>query len=142
MIRTTAVTLLALLMLMGAATPLPPSNRELVRAMFDAFNRHDAAAVASIYAKATVVYSPDACAPTRGRAAVEASYAKLFNEMPDVQNQIDTIISEDNQVAVRFTATSKELDNPLPIAAFLKFLNSEVIEERVFYDTGEAQDCD
>lgn len=56
--------MLILTMLLAVATP--PAPRAVVTAMFEAFNRHDAEAIARLYAPDARLASSDFCA-ARGR---------------------------------------------------------------------------
>lgn len=123
-----------LAMLFAAAAPAP-SPRATVTAMFAAFNRHDAAALARLYAPDAILTSPDHCRP-RGHADVARSYAALFAELPDIVDTIDTMIVEGDTVAVRFTATSKSADLTIPIQAMITVRNGLITHDDALFDAG------
>jgi ketosteroid isomerase-like protein len=122
--KASAITMAMLAALMGtspAALPAEPSARAVVEAMFAAFNRHDARAMATLYAADARLTSSDFCAPRVGQANVERTYQALFDEFPDITDHVDLYIVEGNHVAVRFisrsTLTGKAFT--LPIVTFL-----------------------
>jgi steroid delta-isomerase-like uncharacterized protein len=51
----------------------------------DAFNAHDADAVADLYTADAILHDPQHPEPVRGRNAIREVYAKMFREFPDVQ---------------------------------------------------------
>lgn len=122
---------------LAASAPAPPHTdaAATTMAMFAAFNRHDAAAMAALYAADARLTSPDYCAP-RGKADVERSYAALFAAFPDVEDVIEMMVVEDDKVAVRFTATSKATGLRLPIAAFLKVRDGLIVSDDSYFDAG------
>ena len=134
-----------------AATTLanPPAfadstNRDVIAAMFEAFNAHDVDALKAIYAADAKVYSPESCEPRVGREAIGASYAELFEQIPDVHDTVHTVISEGNRAAVVFTAASRQpgMEFELSISAFLVIENGLVVEDRVFFDTDVELACE
>ena len=120
------------------------ANRKVISAMFKAFNAHDVEALKAVYAADAVVYSPESCKPRVGRDAIGASYAVLFTQIPDVQDTVQTIVSEGNRAAVVFTASSRQpgMEFELSISAFLVIENGLVVEDRVFFDTDVALACE
>jgi predicted SnoaL-like aldol condensation-catalyzing enzyme len=125
-------------LMFALAADQPPNRatistpREVVLAMFDAFNRHDADAMARLYAKLT---SPDYCHP-RGRNDVSKSYRTLFAEYPDIRDDLETVVAEGDIVAVRFTATSRAGNLTLPIQAILKVRDGLIVTDDALFDAG------
>ena len=101
------------------AAPPQETPRQIVEAMFAAFNRHDASAMAGLYAPDARLTSSDFCAP-RGGKDVDRTYRALFEALPDIVDRIETMVVEGDRVAVRFTATSATADLRLPIQAMLR----------------------
>ncbi|MEM9056312.1 MAG: nuclear transport factor 2 family protein [Pseudomonadota bacterium] len=120
-----------------------PTNRDVIAAMFAAFNAHDVEALKALYAEDAVVYSPESCEPRVGRDAIGASYAELFTQIPDVKDTVQTVVSEGKRAAVVFTAASAQpgMAFELSISAFLVIEDGLVVEDRVFYDTDVVLDC-
>lgn len=121
-------------LLLVAATP-SPAPRDVVTRMFAAFNDHDAAAIAKLYAPDAVLTSPDFCGP-RGSPDIERTYAALFAAYPDIRDVVEETVADGDRVAVRFTATAKSADFRLPIATFLRVRNGRIVEDRSYFDNG------
>ncbi|NIJ21212.1 uncharacterized protein (TIGR02246 family) [Sphingomonas naasensis] len=120
------------LALTGAPEPAPLA---VVAAMFDAFNRHDAAAMAKLYAADVRLTSSDFCHP-RGRADVERTYRALFAEFPDIRDEVAQMVAEGDRVAVRFTAVSRKAGMRLPIQTMLRVRAGLIVEDDTLFDTG------
>ena len=78
------------------------------RATFDAWNAHDADAVAAVFADDAVIRdvgSPDG--PVRGREAIRDRVADLLAAFPDLElRQLDLVVGEDaNADRWRFSGT-------------------------------------
>jgi len=123
------------------STSTQAQAKALVIEMFAAFNAHDPARIARLYAADAVVISPETCTPQIGRKAVAESYAKLFAELPDVQDQIDILVVEGDKIAVSFTASSAAMGFETPIASFMILKDGLVVEERVFMQVDTPPDC-
>ena len=125
---------------------------DLAKKWTDAFNRHDARAVASYYAQDCVAYDPFYPEPLRGRAAVEKDSADFFRAFPDLRIEVIDIFEKGDRAAgeIRMTGTnSGPLATPMgEVPATGKRLdlrgvlvgkiNAEnlIVEERRYYDTG------
>ena len=124
--------ILPLLLLLAPPQQTP---RHVVEAMFEAFNRHDAPAMARLYAPDARLASSDFCAPRTGKQ-VERTYRALFEALPDVIDQIETIVAEGDHVAVRFTATSAAAGLRMPIQAMLRVEGGKITQDDSVFDTG------
>jgi ketosteroid isomerase-like protein len=113
-----------------------PAPRDVVQSMFDAFNRHDAAALTALYAGNARLSSPDFCA-LRGKNDVERTYNDLFKTFPDVRDDVDSMIATGDRVAVRFTARSNAGGRPLAlkIMTFLTVRDGHITEDDSLFDT-------
>ena len=123
------------LLLAAALSQQPPAPREVVAAMFEAFNRHDAEALARLYAPDARLTSPDYCSP-RGREDAARSYRALFEQFPDIRDDVETIVAEGEQVAVRFTARSRKGGLTLPIQAMLRVRDGRIVRDDALFDAG------
>lgn len=124
------------LLLALQATPAPPVQpRDVVNAMFAAFNRHDAEGLARLYAPDARVTSSDYCRP-RNREGVARTYAALFAEFPDIRDEVETTVVEGDTVAVRFTAVSRAKNLKLPIQAMLQVKNGLIVRDDSVFDNG------
>jgi len=114
----TALVLLSAATASSAASVAPPS---VVRVMFEAFNRHDTAALAALYAEDVRLASSDFCRVRTGRPAVVRTYRALFERSPGIHDEVQDVIVDGDRVAVRFVARSGQgaRSLALPIATFL-----------------------
>lgn len=124
--------MLILAMLLAVATP--PAPRAVVTAMFEAFNRHDAEAIARLYAPDARLASSDFCA-ARGRNDVVRTYAALFATYPDIHDRIEVMIVEVDRVAVRFVATSRSGGLTMPVQAMIRVRDGLIMEDDAVFDT-------
>lgn len=126
-----------------ADTARAPTNDQVIEALFEAFNDHDVARIRDFYTDDAVVYSPEACEPTVGPDAIAAGYAEMFQQIPDVHDELTLVVSEGDRVAVTFTATGtvEGYSFELPIAAFLQMEDGKIKEDRVYFDTDMVLDC-
>ena len=124
--------MLILAVLLAAATP--PAPRSVVTAMFEAFNRHDAEAIARLYAPDARLASSDFCA-ARGRDDVARTYDVLFAAYPDIQDRIEVMIAEGDRVAVRFVATSRSGGLTMPVQVMIRVRHGLIVEDRTVFDT-------
>lgn len=72
-----------------------------VRQKFEAFNRHDAAAIEGLYAADAVLRSPD-YPELAGNSQIADTYKRLFDAIPDANDAIENIDSSGNRVYVQF----------------------------------------
>lgn len=127
--------MIALALAVAATTPAAPVEAQVVEKMFAAFNRHDPAAMAALYAPDARLTSSDFCAARTGRD-VTRTYAALFAEMPDVVDTVDTLLVNGERVAVRFTATSAKARVTIRIMSFLRVRGGRIVEDDSIFDTG------
>ena len=130
-----SASLVAMVIALTAAA-IPPSPLATVEAMFAAFNRHDAAAMASLYSFDAMLNSSDFCAPRNGPAEVERTYAALFRAFPDIRDEDMTFVTEGKRVAVQFVARSSQGQLNLPIAAFLAVRNGRIVSDEAYFNAG------
>jgi hypothetical protein len=131
----------ASLVLLAAALSDPaqasPPPQVVVQAMFDAFNRHDAAAMASLYADDARLASSDFCANRTGPADVLRTYRALFAAYPDIRDEIEQVVAQGDHVAVLFVARSGQGSSALamPIATFLTVRHGRIQSDESRFDT-------
>ena len=125
---------------------------DLAKKWTDAFNKHDARAVAANYAQDSVAYDPFYPEPLKGRAAIEKDAADFFRAFPDIHFEVINLFDKGDRAAgeVKMTGTnSGPLATPMgevpPTGkridlrgALVGRLNAEnlIVEERRYYDTG------
>ena len=125
---------------------------DLAKNWTDAYNRHDARAVAAHYAQDCVAYDPILLEPLKGRAAIEKDAADFFRTFPDLRVEVINIFEKGDRAAGEITmtgtnngplvtptgevpATGKRIDMR---GALVGRINGEnlIVEERRYYDTG------
>lgn len=78
-------------------------HKALVREHFEAINERDQAKVAALHADDVVVHS--AGRDLVGIEGVIDDWWAQLEAVPDLQDSIDTLIAEDDRVAIRYTTT-------------------------------------
>lgn len=131
-----SVMLLAVAMTAASASASRPEL--VVLAMFDAFNRHDAERLARLYANDAQLTSSDFCHTRIGRAEAARTYRELFAEFPDIHDEIEQMVAQDDRVAVHFVARSSKGTHPLnlPISTFIVVKQGEIRSDVSTFDTG------
>jgi ketosteroid isomerase-like protein len=112
------------------------SARAVVESVFVAFNRHDAATMASYYTPDALVTSSDYCRPMQGAAAIERIHTALFAAIPDIHDEIQEIIADGEHIAVRFVSTSKRpgASFELPIADFFEVRQGRIVRDHTIFN--------
>ncbi len=121
---------------------------EEIRAFFDklleAYNRHDAATIATFYSEDSVVESPSAGA-LMGRRAIERATRALFLTFPDMRVQEEELLIVGNRVVQTATTTGTDTGGfvglpptgrPFRIAVVFIFTlrDRHIVRERRMYD--------
>lgn len=113
-----------------------PGSKEVVEAMFSAFNRHDSAAIAELYTNDARLTSSDFCSPRKGKDEVRRTYQELFDDFPDIRDEVETYVVQQDKVAVKFTAHS-EAHGPMKIeiVTFLSVRDGHIVSDESIFDT-------
>lgn len=137
-IRVNLANLVFLIAVTSAPVTGEPAPEAVVRAMFDAFNRHDAVAMAELYADDASLSSSDFCAPRVGREEVKQTYRALFAAFPGIHDEITQMVVQGDHVAVRFVAKSGQRSSPLvlPISTFLTVRQGLIRSDDSTFDAG------
>ena len=108
----------------------------IIDKLFDAFNRHDVAALQALYAPNARLSSSDFCKPRTG-ADVTRTYGAMFRDFPDIRDDVDTLIIEGDRAAVRFVSSSRVLGGGfrLKLMTFFQFSGGRIIEDDTIFDT-------
>jgi steroid delta-isomerase-like uncharacterized protein len=118
---------------------------QLFTRLNEAANRHDAEAVAQLYAEDSVVQSPMAGGAVTGRKAHAAVLNALFSGIPNVRFHVDELLIDGNRVAqvgsFRGTDTNNFMGLPstgkpfnLPIVILSTVDDGLIVHERRIYD--------
>jgi ketosteroid isomerase-like protein len=132
---TAALAWIILLLQPARLVSAPRAPEAVVQAMFAAFNRHDAAAMEQMYAEDARLTSSDFC-HARGRSDIERTYNALFKTYPDIRDTVETIVSQGDRVAVRFTAASSSGGISMTIHTFLRVRDGRIVEDDSVFDAG------
>lgn len=76
--------------------------RAWLQRMVDAWNRHDAAAVAACYAPDAVIVTAGDSEPVQGAAALTETLTMLFDGFPDIRHDTRTAVIEGNCIALEW----------------------------------------
>ena len=111
--------------------------RAVVERLFYAFNRHDANALAELYASDAVLVSPDHPVPLHGPTGVRSVYAELFKQFPDIRDRVVGITEQDDRAAVEFVSTGCTADHvqclELPIATVLTLRGGRIVRDVSYF---------
>ena len=133
MLKHSSAGIVACIVLTSCATlqqaPLP---LDVVRAKFDAVNRHDLPAIVAAYAPDARVMATDFCSPRIGRDAVERTYTALL-AIEDLSVGVDQAIADGNRVLMRIRVRGAFRGQrfEIPIANYF-----EVRDGLIAYDLG------
>ena len=108
----------------------------IIDKLFDAFNRHDVAALQTLYAPNARLTSSDFC-KARSGVDVARTYGALFRAFPDIRDDVDAIVIEDDRAAVRFVSSIRAPGGgfPLKLTTFFRFSGGRIIEDDTIFDT-------
>jgi ketosteroid isomerase-like protein len=126
----------------GQASPDPgASESEPIRTVelkFSAFNRHDAGAIESLYARDAVLHSPD-YPELVGNSKIADTYRWIFDAIPDAKDSIVTIESTVNRVYVQFVLSGHmkgAVDKPVNIRIMSVYTIKDhlIASDSTYYD--------
>jgi len=110
----------------------------MVEQKFAAFNRHDAAAIETLYASDATLRSPD-YPELVGNAKIADTYRWIFDAIPDAKDSIVTIESKANHVYVQFVMSGhlKNAGNKpisVRIISVYTITNHLIASDSTYYD--------
>jgi len=108
----------------------------IIDKLFDAFNRHDVAALQTLYAPNARLTSSDFC-KARSGVDVARTYGALFRAFPDIRDDVEAIVIEGDRAAVRFVSSIRAPRGgfPLKLTTFFRFSGGRIIEDNTIFDT-------
>jgi len=108
----------------------------IIDKLFDAFNRHDVAALQTLYAPNARLTSSDFC-KARSGVDVARTYGALFRAFPDIRDDVEAIVIEGDRAAVRFVSSIRAPRGgfPLKLTTFFRFSGGRIIEDDTIFDT-------
>lgn len=81
----------------------PAEHKACVQRMFDAFNTHDSAATAALFAPDAVLNDVAVPHVARGREQIAGVYARHFAAIPDAVIHVARMVAEDDTVVAEWT---------------------------------------
>ena len=114
-----------------------PAALDVVRAKFDAVNRHDLHAIASAYAPDARVMASDFCSPRVGRDEVERTYTALL-AIEDLSVHVDETIADGSGVLARIRVQGAVRGQrfEIPIANYFEVRDGLIAYDLGVFDTG------
>jgi ketosteroid isomerase-like protein len=121
---------------LAVSVSMTSSPGVMIGKRFDSFNRHDVAALQALYAPNARLTSSDFCTPRTG-ADVTRTYEAIFRALPDIRDDVDTIVIEGDRAAVRFVSSSSTPGSRfrLVLMTFFRFSQGRIIEDDTLFDT-------
>ena len=129
----------------GGRVAIPDSEPELaevavsvIRAKFDAVNRHDINQIVAAYAETATLTATDFCAPRQGRSEVRRTYQDIFSAVPDVRAEIVDLVADGDRVAVRLRLRGTIVDQPFQLSLMNFFTVSDglITRDDGIFDNG------
>jgi uncharacterized protein (TIGR02246 family) len=122
----------------GAPATSAQSPHAVIEALFAAFNRHDAAGMAALYAPEAELRTSEYCEPLRGRAAIERIHTDLFAAFPDIQDEVTDYFVDGEEVAVLFTSRSQTPGRAfeMQIADFFVVRDGLIVSDHTIFNAG------
>ena len=125
-----------------AEAPIEPNsgdkNALIIRSLFAAFNRHDVEGLASLYGPDAYLMSSDLSAPRHGPEGVRRTYSELFSQLPQIHDEVKTLIVRGDAAAIQFVSTWSAAGavppGKLEIATFLKFRRGKIISDISYFN--------
>lgn len=117
----------------------PEANVELVKGMFDAFNKHDWEQMASFYADTAEFLDPSLGKEyvRQTRNEVAAKYRALSESISNIHDDVKGIYPSGDKVFVEFVSTGTLPDGSLfllPIGGVLTIQEGKIIRDATYYD--------
>jgi uncharacterized protein (TIGR02246 family) len=120
-----------------STSSLDSDNEKVIRSLFAAFNHRDVEALAALYAPDAYLMSSDFSEPRHGPDGVRKTYSELFSQLPQVHDEVKTLITKGDDAAVEFVSTwaakEKMPAGKLAIATFFKFKDGKIISDISYF---------
>lgn len=123
-------------LLLASSMSVSNSPRAIVDELFRAFNRHDVVALQALYTSDARLTSSDFCKARTG-ADVTRTYAALFRAVPDIRDDVISMVIDGDQVTVRFMTSSVTEGNEFhfELMTFFRFRDGRIVEDDTIFDT-------
>lgn len=118
--------------------PTSHQNEKLTQEMFAAFNRHDWKGMAEYYADTAEFLDPSDGTEyvKKTRHETIAKYAEMEKMFPNVHDEVVTLFSHADKVAVEFisTGSGNGEEFALPISTVLTFADGKIVRDATYYN--------
>jgi ketosteroid isomerase-like protein len=123
-------------LLLASSMSVSNSPRATVEELFRAFNRHDVAALQALYASDARLTASDFCKARTG-ADVSRTYASLFRAVPDIRDDVISMVVDGDQATVRFMTSSVTAGNGFhfELMTFFRFRDGRIVEDDTIFET-------
>ena len=120
-----------------STSSLGSDNEKVIRSLVAACNHHDVEALAALYAPDAYLMSSDFSEPRHGPDGVRKTYSELFSQLPQVHDEVKTLIMKGDDAAVEFVSTWGASGNlpsgKLAIATFFRFKQGRIISDISYF---------
>ena len=96
-------TTLSLVFLLNCAEQNQIDSKQILSKFQTAYNNHDTAAIAQLYAKDAVYIVSGESEPILGREAIEESYVPFYRAFPDIKVEFKNILASGDQFCAEWT---------------------------------------
>jgi limonene-1,2-epoxide hydrolase len=136
-----AASLVSVLLTACATRREMPAALDVVRAKFDAVNRHDLHAITSAYAADARVMASDFCSARVGRDEVQRTYTALL-AVEDLSVRVDETIADGSRVLARIRVRGAVRGQrfEIPVANYLEVRDGFIAYDLGVFDTA-ARPC-
>ena len=114
-------------------------NVAKAKEMFDAFNRHDWAAMTNCYSASASFLDPSYGVEyvDKTRNEIADKYSGMQKIFPDIHDELVGIYASDDKVTVEFVSAGTAADGSkfmLPIISVLTFKDGSIVKDATYYD--------
>lgn len=117
-------------------------NIEIVKAMFDAFNRHDWEGMAAYYIDSAEFLDPSfgKAYVRKSRAETAAKYREMEAILPDIHDEVVGMYPSGDKVVVEFVSTGTDPSGnkfSLPISSVITLKGGKIVKDATYYDNSQ-----
>lgn len=134
-----AVLLMVFVLVACSVSSEADQNVAIVKAMFEAFNRHDWQKMTSYYSEDAKFLDPSYGRDyvTKTRSEIASKYAEMEKMFPDIQDHLVGTYASGDKVTVEFISTGTISDSvqfKLPIVTVLTLKDGFIVQDATYYD--------
>lgn len=115
------------------------AGEQVVRQLFDAFNRHDWTQMAACYADTALFLDPSFGKEyvTKTRQQTIAKYTEMAAMFPDIKDDVKAVYAAGDHVTVEFVSSGSSAQTgawQLPICTVFTLQQGKIIKDATYYD--------